>query len=106
MADPTTEEQRKLLNLIESTPTDRVGLDELARQLGLTSEEAGRMIGELEDLGLIRWDGERPLVVRGSGKRSEAGTESYGGDQDADSATTVREISGDRPPAEGREDPS
>ena len=56
----------KLMRLIEGTSHPELGLDEMARQLGLSQAEAGRLIEELEEEGLIRWQGERPVAVHGN----------------------------------------
>jgi DNA-binding Lrp family transcriptional regulator len=55
---------RELLNLIEGMPDAELYLDEIAREIGLSQEEAGRLIERLEREGLIRWEGKRPVVVQ------------------------------------------
>jgi DNA-binding Lrp family transcriptional regulator len=57
------EHEREMLKLIEGTPDPERHLDEFARQLGLSFDEAGRLIDRLEQQGRIRWEGERPVVV-------------------------------------------
>jgi DNA-binding Lrp family transcriptional regulator len=54
---------RELLTLIEGTPDAGRSLDEFARELGISNEEAGRLIEQLEREGRLKWDGERPIVV-------------------------------------------
>jgi hypothetical protein len=65
--------RRKLLRLIEGTSKPELGLDEMARQLGLSQAEAGRLIEELEDEGHLRWQGERPIAVHGRDASGRAG---------------------------------
>ena len=38
-------------------------LDEIAREIGISQEEAGRLIERLEREGKLRWEGKRPIVV-------------------------------------------
>jgi DNA-binding Lrp family transcriptional regulator len=54
---------RELLTLIEGTPDAGRALDEIAREIGISNEEAGRLIEQLERDGRLKWDGERPIVV-------------------------------------------
>jgi DNA-binding Lrp family transcriptional regulator len=51
------------MTLIEGTPDAGRYLDELAREVGISQEEAGRILEQLEREGRLKWDGERPIVV-------------------------------------------
>ena len=44
-------------------PDAELYLDEMAREIGISQEEAGRLIEQLERDGRIRWEGKRPIVV-------------------------------------------
>jgi hypothetical protein len=44
-------------------PDAGLHLDEMAREIGISNEEAGALIEQLEREGKIRWEGERPIVV-------------------------------------------
>ena len=63
MDERSTEHERDLITLIEGTPDAEHHLDEFARQLGLDSDETGRLIESLERQGRLRWEGERLIVV-------------------------------------------
>jgi DNA-binding IclR family transcriptional regulator len=54
---------RELLTLIEGTPDAGLYLDELAREAGISQEEAGRILEQLEREGRIVWEGEPPIAV-------------------------------------------
>jgi DNA-binding Lrp family transcriptional regulator len=54
---------RELMTLIEGTPDAGLYLDELAREVGISQEEAGRLLEQLEREGRIKWEGDRPIVV-------------------------------------------
>ena len=51
------------MTLIEGMPEADLYLDEIAREIGISQEEAGRLIEQLEREGKLRWEGKRPIVV-------------------------------------------
>ena len=51
------------MTLIEGMPEAGLYLDEIAREIGISQEEAGRLIEQLEREGKLRWEGRRPIIV-------------------------------------------
>lgn len=62
-ADHPCDHARELMTLIEGTPDAEIYLDELAREVGISQEEAGRILEQLEREGKLRWEGKRPVIV-------------------------------------------
>lgn len=55
--------ERELIQLIEGSPQPEVGLSEMAREIGITQDEAERLVARLERAGRLRRDGDRLVVV-------------------------------------------
>ena len=61
-AGAMADHEHELIQLIEGSPPE-VGLPEMAREIGISEDEAERLIADLERAGRLRRDGDRLIVV-------------------------------------------
>lgn len=54
---------RELLQLIEGSPQPDLSVTELGRAIGVSREEADRLVAELERAGHVTRDGDRVIAV-------------------------------------------
>ncbi|MFL5827530.1 MAG: hypothetical protein ACJ76V_13480 [Thermoleophilaceae bacterium] len=59
--------KQELLQLIEGSPNPPLMLGGMAEAIGVSYDDAERLLGELIREGRVRMDGERPIAVEPSG---------------------------------------
>ena len=72
-----TDHRREALRIIKGSPHPDVSLAEIARQLGVSEDEARGLVDALERDGKLVRDGDRLVVVEPSAAPAEPGEEPY-----------------------------
>jgi DNA-binding IclR family transcriptional regulator len=55
------------MQLIEGSPQPDVSLSDMARQIGISDEDAERLVARLETAGKLRREGERLIAIGSDG---------------------------------------